>query len=508
MPGFVKASFLNQCIVYSLAYSYLCHANMRNNSAQIQTQSQQMLQTQSLSPLQVLVARLLQLTTIEMEERVRGEVIDNPALETGNDTDTTELPDYDDEGGHETGEELIMGDYRTEDDIPDYKLNGLPQSSEQQAYTYASTTSFYDYLLDQLHEQPLTEEQMAIGEYLIGSLDEDGLLHKPLITVADELAIYHGIDVEDSTVEQVLRIIQQFDPAGLGARSLQECLLLQLERKEFTPSVANQRRVLEQCFDEFTHKRWDKIEQHLGWSAEEVNAVVAELVKLNPRPGSSLGESVEKSYGQIVPDFIVETFDDTITLSLNNSNVPQLRVSRDFTQMLDEQAASGSADSRGAAQFLKQKIDAARDFINAVEQREHTLIVTMQAIIDLQRPFFLEGDESLLRPLILKDVAEKTGLDISTVSRATISKYVQTAYGIFPLRYFFSDGIANSEGEEVSIKEVHNLIKELVEGEDKSNPLTDEQLMNALAKRGFNVARRTIAKYREQLHIPIARMRR
>ena len=266
--------------------------------------------------------------------------------------------------------------------------------------------------------------------------------------------------------------------------------------------------MLEQCLDEFTHKRWDKIEQHLGWSSEEVNTVVAELVKLNPRPGSSLGESVEKSYGQIVPDFIVDTFDDTITLSLNNSNIPQLRVSREFMQMLDEQAASGSAESKGAAQFLKQKIDSARDFINAIEQREHTLIATMQAIIDLQRPFFLEGDESLLRPLILKDVAEKTGLDISTISRATISKYVQTGYGIFPLRYFFSDGIANTEGQEVSIKEVHNLIKELVEGEDKSNPLTDEQLMNALGERGFNVARRTIAKYREQLHIPVARMRR
>lgn len=482
---------------------------MKNSAAQIQIHGQQMLQTQSLSPLQVLIARLLQLTTVEMEERVRGEVIDNPALETGSDTEGTDMgADYDDEGGHETGEELIMGDYCSEDDIPDYKLNGLPQSAEQQAYAYASTTSFYDYLLEQLHEQPLSDEQVEIGEYLIGSLDEDGLLHKPLLTVADELAIYHGIDVEEHAVEEVLRTIQQFDPAGLGARSLQECLLLQLERKEPTTSVARQQMVIGQCFEDFTHKRWDKIEQRLGWSAEEVAAVVAELVKLNPRPGSSLGESVEKSYGQIVPDFIVETYDDSITLSLNNSNIPQLRVSRDFMQMLDEQAASNNADSRGAAQFLKQKIEAARDFINAVEQREHTLTLTMQAIIELQRPFFLEGDESLLRPLILKDVAEKTGLDISTISRATISKYVQTNYGIFPLRYFFSDGIANTEGEEVSIKEVHNLIRELVEAEDKTSPLTDEQLMNALAERGFSVARRTIAKYREQLHIPIARMRR
>ena len=481
---------------------------MKGNTSQIQIHGQQMVQMQGLSPLQVLIARLLQLTTVEMEERVRGEVIDNPALDTGSDTDSAELDTDYDEGGRESGEELIMGDYRSEDDIPDYKLNGLTQSVEQQAYAYASVTSFYDYLLEQLYEQSLTEEEVAIGEYLIGSLEEDGLLHKPLMTVADELAIYHGIDVDSSVIEGVLHKIQQFDPAGLGARSLQECLLLQLDRKELTDSVECQRLVLQQCYEEFSHKRWDKIEQRLGWTSEQVAATVAELVKLNPRPGSSLGDSVEKSYGHIVPDFIVDTYDDNITLSLNNSNIPQLRVSRDFMQMLDEQAASNNADSRNAAQFLKQKIDAARDFINAVEQREHTLTVTMQAIIDLQRPFFLEGDESLLRPLILKDVAEKTGLDISTISRATISKYVQTNYGVFPLRYFFSDGIANAEGEEVSIKEVHNLLKELVEGEDKSNPYTDEQLMNLLAERGFHVARRTIAKYREQLHIPVARMRR
>lgn len=480
---------------------------MKGNVAQIQTHSQQMLQTQALSPLQVLIARLLQLTTVEMEERVRGEVIENPALDVDDTGSTEEEPDYND-GGGESDEELIIGDYRSEDDIPDYKLNGLPQSTEQQAYAYASTTSFYDYLIDQLHEQYLTEEQEAIGEYLIGSLDEDGLLHKPLSTIADELAIYHGIDVESHIIEEVLRTIQQFEPAGLGGRSLQECLLLQLERKESTESVERQRLLLQRCYEEFSHKRWDKIEQRLGWTAEEVADTVAELVKLNPRPGSSLGDSVEKSYGQIVPDFIVETYDDDIVLSLNNSNIPPLRVSQDFMQMLQEQSMSTNADSRNAAQFLKQKIEAARDFISAVEQREHTLTITMQTIIDLQRPFFLEGDESLLRPLILKDVAEKTGLDISTISRATISKYVQTNYGIFPLRYFFSDSIANTEGEEVSIKEVHNLLKELVENEDKANPLTDEQLTAAIAERGFQVARRTIAKYREHLHIPVARMRK
>ena len=482
---------------------------MKGSTAQIQIQGQQMVQTQGLSPLQVLTARLLALTTIEMEERVRGEVIDNPALETSTHDEASDIADSGDEDAYnETSEALLAGDYSSEDDIPDYKLNALPQSPEQQAFQYADTLSFYDYLLGQLHEQPLTEDQAVIGEYLIGSLDEDGLLHKSLLTIADELAIYHGLDAYERDIEEVLLRIQQFDPAGIGGRNLQECLLLQLDRKEHTPLVELQRQLLIQCYDEFTHKRWDKIEQRLGWSADEVGAVIDELVKLNPRPGASLSDSMERSTAQIVPDFTVDTFDDNITLTLNNQNVPQLRVSGEFVQMLEEQAASTHADSRNAAQFLRQKIDSARDFIHAIQQREQTLTRTMEAIIALQRPFFLEGDESLLRPLILKDVAEHTGYDISTISRATIGKYVQTPFGIFPLRYFFSDGITNAEGEEVSVKEVHNIIKELVAAEDKTSPLTDEQLVEALDQRGFKVARRTIAKYRDQLHIPISRMRR
>ena len=481
---------------------------MKSYSAQIQVQGQQMVQTQGLSPLQVLIARLLELTTVELEERMHSEVMDNPALEASAPDNAADMSEDSSDGGTETGEELILGDYSNEDDIPDYKLNGLPQSAEQQAFQYADTPSFYDYLLGQLHEQPLTEEQNTIGEYLIGSLDEDGLLQKSLTAIVDELAIYQGLDEDESTIEEVLRCIQQFDPAGIGARNLQECLLLQLERKETTPSVERQRQLLEQCYDEFTHKRWDKIALKLAWDANEVDACIDELVKLNPRPGSAFADSMERSTAPIVPDFIVEVFDDNITLSLNNQNTPQLRVSGEFIQMLDEQVSSSNADSRNAAQFLRQKIESARDFIHAIQQREHTLIRTMDAIISLQRPFFLDGNESLLRPLILKDVAEQTGYDISTVSRATIGKYVQTPFGIFPLRYFFSDGIANAEGEEVSIKEVYNIIKELVSEEDKTAPLTDEQLVSALAQRGFKVARRTIAKYREQLHIPVARMRK
>lgn len=481
---------------------------MKSKSAQILTQGQQMLQTQSLSPLQVLIARMLELTTIEMEERVRSEVIDNPALEASVPGTNANIDEEENEGGTESSEELIIGDYNNEDDIPDYKLSTLPQSIEQQAIQYADTPSFHDYLLGQLHEQAFTEEQNTIGEYLIGSLEEDGLLYKSLQTIADELAIYHGIDADESTIEEILHCIQQFDPIGIGARNLQECLLLQVDHKEQTPETARQRLVLTQCYDDFTHKRWDKIEQHLGWTTEELNGVIAELVKLSPRPGSALNDSMERSTTHIVPDFIVEVFDQSITLSLNNQHTPQLRVSNEFIQMLDEQSASSNADSRHAAQFLRQKIESARDFIHAIQQREQTLTRTMESIIALQHSFFLEGDESLLRPLILKDVALSTGYDISTISRATTGKYVQTPFGIFPLRYFFSDGIANAEGEEVSIKEVHQLLKKLVAEEDKASPLTDEQLMEALSQHGFRVARRTIAKYREQLHIPVARMRR
>ena len=327
-----------------------------------------MLQTQGLSPLQVLTARLLSLTTIEMEERVKGEVIDNPALETSTYDEVDDITgDNNDDTYTDTSEALISGDYSNEDDIPDYKLNGLPQTPEQQVFQYADTLSFYDFLLGQLHEQPLTEDQTIIGEYLIGSLDEDGLLHKSILTIADELAIYHGLDANEKEVMEVLRRIQQFDPAGIGARSLQECLLLQLERKGATPLVDQQRKLLTQCYDEFTHKRWDKIEDRFGWTEEETNAVISELVKLNPRPGASLSDSMERSTTQIVPDFSIETYDDNISLSLNNQNIPRLRVSNEFMQMLDEQAASSHADSRNAAQFLRQKIDSARDFIDAIQ---------------------------------------------------------------------------------------------------------------------------------------------
>ena len=360
--------------------------------------------------------------------------------------------------------------------------------------------------------QDLTPHEKQLGEYLIGSLDDDGLLRKSIDSLVDELAIYQGISTTPEELERVLSVIQEFDPAGIGARNLQECLLLQIGRKEDSPLKQLELDIIGKCCDDFTRKNKEKILLKLGITEEQYQEAVGELTKLNPRPGSSLGEAIGKNLQQIVPDFLVETEDDgTITLSLNNRNVPELRLSREFTEMLDEHTrnkANQSKESRDALMFLKQKVDAAQGFINAVKQRQQTLMNTMQAIIDLQRPFFQEGDESLLRPMILKDVAERAGLDISTVSRVSSSKYVQTNYGIFPLKFFFSDGYTTESGEELSVREIKRILKECVDKENKEQPYTDDELADLLKEKGYPIARRTVAKYRQQLNIPVARLRR
>ena len=360
--------------------------------------------------------------------------------------------------------------------------------------------------------QELTPEEKQLGEYLIGSLDDDGLLRKTTDALIDELAIYQGISTTPEQLEHVLSIIQDFDPAGIGARSLQECLLLQIKRKENSPLKQIEYDIISKCCDDFTKKNKDKILQKLGITEEQYNAAVAELTKLNPRPGSSMGEAIGKNLQQIIPDFIVETEEDgTINLSLNNRNIPELRLSREFTEMLDEHTrnkANQSKDSKNALMFLKQKVDAAQGFINAVKQRQQTLLSTMQAIIDLQRPFFQDGDESSLRPMILKDVAERAKLDISTISRVSNSKYVQTNFGIYPLKFFFSDGYVTENGEELSVREIKQFLKECIDKENKEKPYTDDELADMLKEKGYPIARRTVAKYRQQLNIPVARLRR
>ena len=489
---------------------------MTQGSSQIQTQAQQLLQT--LSPYQILVVKLLELPTMELEERVRAEILDNPALEEGKETppqDTSEEfePNFNEDYNY-NNEDFSLGDYRTEDDIPDYKLQEHNRSRGEvpEEIPFSDSVSFYEMLLDQLRMQHLTEEEETIAEYLIGSLDDDGLLRKDFSFLIDELAIYRGIYTNAEEIERILNIIQHFDPAGIGARSLQECLLLQLKRKPDSPLKQVEWNIIEKYCDDFTRKNKEKIMQRLDIDVETYDKAVNELTKLNPRPGSSLGEVVGKNFQQIIPDFLVETEEDgTISFSLNNGDVPELRLSREFNDMLEEHTTNKenqSKESKDAFLFLKQKVDAAQGFINAVKQRQETLNSTMQAIIDLQRPFFLEGDETLLKPMILKDVAERAKLDVSTVSRVSNSKYVQTNFGIYPLRFFFSDGYTTGEGEELSVREIKHFLEECVANENKDMPYNDDELADMLKEKGYPIARRTVAKYRQQLNIPTARLRR
>ena len=458
---------------------------------------------------------------MELEDRVHAELLENPALEEGKEENASDetTPAETAEGEAEGDTDYdSLSDYLTEDDIPDYKLQENNRSKGEQAeeIPFSDATSFYEILREQLGERDLTEHQRELAEYLIGSLDNDGLLRKSLESIGDELAIYAGINTTEEELEQALKIVQDFDPPGLGARSLQECLLIQIRRKKqphtADPLLATEEEIISECYEEFTRKHWEKIIRKLGLDEEYFYKALEEITKLNPRPGASLGEAIGRNLQQIVPDFIVDTYDDgTINISLNNRNLPELRMSRDFTEMVEEHTknkANQSKESKEAMMFLKQKMDAAQGFIDAVKQRQNTLMTTMQAIIDLQRPFFLEGDESLLRPMILKDVAERTGLDISTISRVSNSKYVQTNYGIYPLKFFFSDGYTTGDGEEMSVREIRKILKECIDGEDKKKPLTDDELAEILKEKGYPIARRTVAKYRQQLNIPVARLRK
>lgn len=484
---------------------------------QVNTLQQTQSQTQglTLSPQQVMALKLIELPTVEFEEKVRAELIENPALEEGKEeTLPTEENTYEEDSAQESVEDWDLGDYRTEDDIPDYKLREDNYSTENKAENipFSDSVSFYETLLQQLDMQDLSAHEWEIGEYIIGSLDDDGWLRKSIESIVDELTIYRGIETNAAEVEHVLHTIQDFDPAGIGARDLKECLLLQIERKADSPIKDLAYKIISKYTDDFTHKRKERLMASLGIDEATYAEVWSELTKLNPRPGSSMGEVIGKNLQQITPDFIVET--DTeggLNLTLNGRNVPELRLSQDFLLMIEEYSHTkkeNQRESREALLFLKQKIESAQNFINAVKQRRETLTATMTTILELQKNFFVEGDESVLRPMILKDVADRTGLDISTISRVSNSKYVQTDFGIFPLKYFFSDGYTTAEGEELSVKHIKRILKETIETENKNEPYTDEELVLKLKEQGFDLARRTIAKYRQQLQIPVARLRK
>ena len=499
--------------------------------AQKQVQEQRLTQeqrlAQSITQQQLLHAQLVELPITQLVERVNAEMDDNPAIEVtgpGDDyadgvgmaessdmSDATD--DYEQEERRSALDEALESIGRDDEDLPVY-YGGERQQDEGNGEqgVMAQDESFYDQLLEQMTMARLTERERYVMEYLIGSLDDDGLLRKSLSQLSDELAIYHNLDVSSSEIEHVLLELQQFDPAGIGARSLQECLLLQIDRREPSQLKDLMQKAIELYFDLFTKKHWKQLRSALRITELQAEVLIRELRKLNPKPGTSIGETMGRSMQQITPDFIVDTHDDgSVTFVLNHGDVPELTVSQSFVDTLREYQNDKEHMSRQmkeALLYTKSKVDAAQNFIAAIRQRQHTLTMTMQAIIQWQHRFFEEGDEALLRPMILKDIAERTGLDLSTISRVSNSKYAQTRWGTFPLRFFFSDSLKTAEGEEFSTREIKAVIREVIEHEDKQKPLSDEMIQKMLGERGFPIARRTVSKYREQLGIPIARLRR
>ena len=481
----------------------------------LKQQLQQKLQ-QKLSPQQIQLIRLLELPTIELEERVKHELEDNPALEEGKEPMDDDHADVEDNENEESADEmdtdLSLGDYSTEDDIPEYKLREMTERAERKEdVPFSASQSLNEFLSQQLGLRDLPERQVKIAEYIIGNIEDDGYLRRDLSAIADDLIFQTGQDADVKEIESLLKVIQDFEPAGVGARDLRECLLIQLDKKTKTPVTDMAIRVLKEFFEEFTRKHYDKIMRGLDIDEATLKKVIHEITMLNPRPGSTWGGSMEVAMSQIVPDFVVEANNGELTLSMNNRGVPDMRINREYAEMFQDYTANKAnqtAERRDAVQFVKQKLDSAQWFIDAIKQRNETLQRTMEAIICLQREFFLTGDEATLHPMILKDVAERAGYDISTISRVSNSKYVQTNFGIYPLKYFFSESMQTDTGEEISTREVKKIMKDHIDTEDKRKPLTDEELATILKEKGYVIARRTVAKYREQLGIPVARMRK
>ena len=496
---------------------------MAQEQIQEQQQALALRQTQSVTQQQLLQAQLIELPITQLLDRVNAEMDDNPALEVNTDEDTefSEFPEnpdnaessdsYEQEQRQSALDDALESIGRDDEELPVYQ-GGLSFQEEREDFVYGASLSFYDQLKEQLGVMDMNDHQRYIMEYLIGSLDDDGLLRKSIDTISDELAIYHSIDATPQEIEQVLHLLQEFDPAGIGGRSLQECLLLQIQRREPSRLRDLMEKVVNDYFEAFTKKHWRKIQQAMKLNDMQTEVLMGELRKLNPKPGAALSETVGHAMQQITPDFIVDTQDDgTVTFQLNSGEIPELHVSPSFTDTLREYHDNKEHMSRQmkeALLYTKKKVDAAQGFIEAIKVRRQTLSLTMKAIIQWQHRYFEEGDEALLRPMILRDIAEKTGLDVSTISRVSNSKYAQTRWGTFPLRHFFSDSYVTAEGDELSTREIKASLQDLVDAEDKRKPLSDEALGKLLAEKGYPIARRTVAKYREQLGIPIARLRK
>ena len=472
--------------------------------------------SQKLSPQQIQLMKLVQLPTQAFEERIKQELEENLALERGKEDATGEFEEgfsneeFDDNTQINT-EDINVDDYLSDDEIPDYRLHANNYSSDQddKSIPYASGSSFTQQLTDQLNTYRLEEQEYLIAQFLIGSIDDSGYMRRPLLDLTDDLAFTQNIYTDVETIEKVLKVVQQLDPAGVGARDLQECLLIQLQRKAQTPQTELASLIVEKTFEKFTKKHYSKLQKKLNITENQLKDAIQEIERLNPKPGSSFSNNL-RSVEHVVPDFTIKIIDGELSLTLNARNAPELHISKSYSEMLLGYKASKekSKAQKEAVQFIKQKLDAAKWFIDAIRQRQQTLYVTMSAIMQYQKAYFLSGDEEQLRPMILKDIADEIEMDISTVSRVANSKYVNTPYGTKLIKEFFSESMTNDQGEEVSTREIKSILKTVIVEEDKKKPLTDEKLAKILKEKGYPIARRTVAKYREQLEFPVARLRK
>lgn len=480
---------------------------------------------QKLSPQQIQLMKLLQIPTANLEQRIEEELEANPALEEGDaidnvlddlDNDLEERQESEEDVEKDSLEDFGVEDYFDDDgEYPEYKTNtyegGSSSEDDNKSIPFSVGITFHEFLLQQLGIKDLDDESYVIGAQIIGSIDDDGYLRRELINIIDDLAFSQNLNTDEETVEKILELVQTFEPSGVGARDLQECLLLQLRNKDSNPLIKTAIIMIEKYFEHFSKKHYSKLEAALDLDSADLKSVIDEVLKLNPKPGSSYsGGNNSKIHQYIIPDFTVKNENGELELLLNMRNAPDLKISRSFKDMYKgyKDSKEKNKDTKNAILFIKQKMDAAKWFIDAIKQRQQTMMLTMRAILDYQEDYFLTGDETQLKPMILKDIAEITNLDISTVSRVANSKYVQTEFGTILLKYFFSESMQNSEGDEVSTKEIKAILQEIIDNEDKRKPLSDQKLMERLKDKGYEIARRTVAKYREKLNIPVARLRK
>lgn len=470
---------------------------------------------QKLSPQQIQLMKLIQLPTLALEQKIKEELEANPALEEGQEISENTDEDYSDydEGDNQTieAEDINVDEYLSDDEIPDYRMraNNYSADDEDSKVPISGGTSFTEYLMDQISTSRMDEENRKIAEYLIGNIDDDGYIRRELSAIVDDLAFTQNIFVDEPRLETVLRNIQSLDPPGVGARDLQECLSLQLQRKENSSSIRLAREIVDEHFDEFIKKHYSKLMERMEVDEDFLKEAIVEISRLNPKPGNS-STNTQKSIQTVIPDFTISIEDGELELTLNSRNAPELNVSREYKEMLEtyKNSQQKSKSQKEAVMFVKQKLDGAKWFIDAIRQRQQTLLLTMSSIMNFQKEYFLTGDQRKLRPMILKDIADEIGMDISTVSRVASNKYVQTPYGTFLIKEFFSESMKNDAGEDVSTKEIKKILEDSIGEENKRSPLTDDKLAKLLKEKGYPIARRTVAKYREQLNIPVARLRK